>query len=386
MKILWLCSWYPNKLKPFEGDFIQRHAKAVSLIHDVRVIFIKKDEFGVITKTSREDVTTNENLTETIIYYNPVKTGIGPIDKIISDYQYKKLYKQILKKYLEENEKPPIVHLHVAMKAGIIALWLKKKYNIPFVLSEHWTGYYKPALDNIYNRGLIFKYLTKQVLSNTTMLLPVTKDLGETINQDIVKATYTVIPNAVNTDLFYYKPVQNKKIRFIHLSSMNYHKNIGGIIRGVKLLADEGWDFELKMIGSVNGSFIELAGQLNLIGEFIEFKNEIPYEEVANEMQLSNALVLFSRVENLPCVILEALCCGLPVVASEVGGINEVINDQNGILVESKNELQLKEAMKKMILNYSNYNRQEIAGDAKNKFSYTVVGKQFNEIYAGFIK
>jgi L-malate glycosyltransferase len=76
----------------------------------------------------------------------------------------------------------------------------------------------------------------------------------------------------------------------------------------------------------------------------------------------------------------------MPVVSSEVGGINEVINDKNGILVKSENELQLKEAMKKMILNYADYNRQAIADDAKAKFSYAVVGKQFTEIYEGLIK
>jgi hypothetical protein len=40
--ILWLVSWYPNKLKPFDGDFIQRHAKAVSLFQTLQLFILKK--------------------------------------------------------------------------------------------------------------------------------------------------------------------------------------------------------------------------------------------------------------------------------------------------------------------------------------------------------
>ena len=49
-KILWLCSWYPNKMEPFNGDFIKRHAEAVSLYEDVQVIYVVRDVNGKVTK------------------------------------------------------------------------------------------------------------------------------------------------------------------------------------------------------------------------------------------------------------------------------------------------------------------------------------------------
>ena len=117
-----------------------------------------------------------------------------------------------------------------------------------------------------------------------------------------------------------------------------------------------------------------------------EMQGELSYAEVAQEMKLSSALIMFSRYENQPCVIVEALCCGLPVISSSVGGIPEIINDANGMLVSSENENELIHAMKQMIQNYRQYNRKQMADDAAKKFSYGAVGKEITAVYKGIMK
>ena len=52
-EILWLPSWYPNKLAPFEGDFIQRHAQAAALYNKIYVIKVVADDRAMITKKLR---------------------------------------------------------------------------------------------------------------------------------------------------------------------------------------------------------------------------------------------------------------------------------------------------------------------------------------------
>ena len=108
---------------------------------------------------------------------------------------------------------------------------------------------------------------------------------------------------------------------------------------------------------------------------------EISYEQVGMELRKADALVMFSMYENMPCVILEALCTGIPVIASEVGGIKEVINPENGILVEAGKEEMLFEAMKEMILKYTLYEKAFISRKATQEFSYETIGKQIVEIY-----
>ncbi len=102
---------------------------------------------------------------------------------------------------------------------------------------------------------------------------------------------------------------------------------------------------------------------------------------MAEYLGMADALVMFSRYENLPCVILEALCSGLPVISTDVGGIREVINNENGILIASEKEDKLFDAMNNMLNNLDKYDKEKIASAAKEKFNYHAVGNQFNEAY-----
>ncbi len=379
--ILWLASWYPNALTPYDGDFIQRHARAVSRFQEITVIHIKKDEEGIITKDVKIVSSSIKSLHEIIVFYHSPKTKFRFLNRLLSSIKYKKIYRQVLGKYIKENGKPALVHVHVALKAGLLALYLKKKMNIPFIVTEHWSGYFKEAKVNIYNSGFLIRNYTKRVLSNASLLLPVTQKMGEVINKTVTKIPYEVVPNVVDTTVFYYERFTNKKFRFIHASSLNYYKNPEGIIRAVKYLADEGIEFEFLFIGWVTQELIALADQHLLTGKYIFFKDPVSYAEVAAEMQQASSLVLFSRIESLPCVLLEALCCGLPVISSDVGGINKVINKRNGLLVESENEIQLAQAMKQMILNFDLYDRPHISKKASAAFNYETVGKQISAIY-----
>ncbi|MEJ7684379.1 MAG: glycosyltransferase family 4 protein [Segetibacter sp.] len=65
------------------------------------------------------------------------------------------------------------------------------------------------------------------------------------------------------------------------------------------------------------------------------------------------------------------------VIATDVGGIPEVITAHNGILVTSENELQLLQAMIEMIENYKAYDKIQISKMAKEKYNYKTIGKDY---------
>lgn len=375
--VLWLVSWYPGKTDQFNGDFIERHARAVAAFTPIVIIFVTKDD-SLIKGSFVIEKEITENLTVYRGYYGPSRFPLS--EKVYSSFRYFYLQKKIFNQIRKGRGLPDLVHVHIAFKAGVFARYLKSKYRVPYIITEHWTGYYKKSPNSIYKAGFFPKQLTKWVLKGSSLLLPVANKLGETINQ-LTPVKYKVIPNVVDTGLFFYKPSVFQKTRFIHPSTMSYVKNPEGILRVAVELHQEGYEFELVMVGGVSDSLLELAKKSGALDQYLFFKKEIPYTQVATEMQNSSALILFSRFENLPCVILEALCCGLPVISTDVGGIKEVVNETNGILMKSEDEKALKNAFREMVDNYHLFDRRQIALDAVATFAYTIIGRQIFDTY-----
>lgn len=368
LKVIWLCSWYPNNENKFRGDFIQRQAIATSAYCNLEIVHIA--ESNTVANTIKQ---VNENLREHL-FYIPKK------NKILFWIQWIRIHEQYIKNYILQNGKPHAVHVHVAMPSGIIAWWWKKKYKIDFLLSEHYGIYNYDVNDHIRTRSFLFQLLTKKILRNCRKLITVSNSLGNDINKMVVEKEFSVIPNVVNTNLFSYENNTNEIFTFIHVSNMVALKNVKGILQACEMLYNHNYTFQLILAGAKPIELIELLHQLKCKNA-IQFYDELPYDGIASLVKKSNAGVLFSMSETQSCVILEWLCSGLPVITSKVGGAKELIDEINGYTVEAGNIEQLFVAMKNMIDNYRHFNRKEISEKAKNKYSYESVGSKINAAY-----
>jgi len=141
-------------------------------------------------------------------------------------------------------------------------------------------------------------------------------------------------------------------------------------------------DFKVHLVG--NG-YVEqhqaYARKLGIPDKVLKIQGETPNAEVARMMQEQDLFLLFSHYENLPCVIIEALASGMPVISSDVGGISEMINKNNGLLVKAGEEEQLLKALNQILDNLSHYDPQQIRNAAVQRYSYQQVGRQYLEIY-----
>ena len=383
--ILWLASWYPSKIAPFDGDFIQRHAKAVALTQPVHVVHVVKDEQGIVCNRLVAEDTQKGNLRETVIYYKPFKTGLKPVDKLISFVTYYRVYSSYLKKHIEKHGKPALVHLHVVMRAGMMALWLQRKYSLAYVVTEHWTGYNRQAAENFYRKNLFFRYVTKMVFRQASLFLPVSNDLARTVIRDIQPVEYSVVHNVADTSLFYDSNFQPPVFRFVHVSSMTFQKNIPGLLRCLNRLLLRPMDWEFVMIGPADEKIKHFSNELGL-QQKVSWLGELSYEKVANQMRQASACVLFSRYENLPCVLIEAACCGIPVIAPRLGGTTEIVDDFNGLLISAGSEDQLLQAMVNMRENYNKYDKKKISDTAAGLFSYENTGKKITATYRNILR
>ena len=120
---------------------------------------------------------------------------------------------------------------------------------------------------------------------------------------------------------------------------------------------------------------------MNIPAGIILFEGEKTTNEVAQLMREHDCFLLFSNYENLPCVVVECLTMGLPVIGTNVGGVSEMINTDNGIVIEAKDEVALLESLNILINNINTYDTSKIAKRAKKIYSYETVGQQFFDIY-----
>ena len=335
-------------LSPFEGDFIQRHAETVAQFIPVHVLFIVKDRDGLITRDTKIEESTLGNLKQTIIYYYSPRKKIKLLDGYLSRKRFNRTYKSYLDNQFRINGKPTGVHVHVIYRAGLIASWIKTRFRLDYYITEHWAGYDKSNYDNFFTRPQRFKRATLKILRGSKCVVPVSIDLGKKLQTLVPSIKLKIIPNTVDVNQFYPGDIQ-KAFRIAHyVSSYKGQKNTEGLLRALNRLKEIRTDWDCIIYGPMNDELREMIKNFNLESKVVA-TGQISYQRVAEELRFSSVFISFSNFENQPCSILEALCCGVPVISTNVGGIPEIINERNGILVEPRNEQQLLEAIKKMM-------------------------------------
>lgn len=380
LNVLFLNSWYPNTVLPFNGNFIQQHARAVALFCNVACLQVETREQQEDFKISKEY---SEGVLEVIIYVKKTDGLFGFLQKVnLKRKAYLKGYKLIK----QELGSVDITHLNVVLTAGLFALYLKRKYQIPFIVTEHSTRYLAIRKDghNLKERKII-----RKVLQKASKICPVSKDLEEAMLQSGYKGDYHVIPNVVNTKYFKFNKLGEPNFtKILHVSSLKKkHKNWVGILNVVKALSLKRNDFSLTIVSDGNLDPVKkYAEELEIGATILEIIGQKTIPEIGEIMQHYDVFLLFSNFENLPCVIAEALVSGMPVISSNVGGIKEMVTKKNGVLVEAGNEKQLQQELLLFFDEKSKFDRLKIAKEAKQKYSYEAVAKQYISIYNKVLK
>ncbi len=377
IKALWLCSWYPNRTYPTSGSFIRRQLKTVQPFCDVAVIFVTEDKN---VKKIEVDIIDDDGIL-TFIAYTPNTSSL-----LCKLFYFVKAYIKLFQRLLKSWGIPSIVHLNVVYPAGLYALILNTFRRIPFVISEH-SSIYRPERQ-AYN-GFFLKNMTHICFKRASSVIALT-DFNIKIMREVrhlENRNYLVLPNVVDTSLF--TPIENSKISndvftFLHISGLHDSiKNISGILRSIGKLSLIRQDFIVNVFGDIGECppYLILAQELNILHKFITFSAEIPLTDVAVQMQKADTFILFSHVEGLPCVILEAMATGLSVIATETGGISEWVTPETGILLNIGDEAGLVEAMNYMIDNQDKYAPSVIRSKIVEKCSVEVVGKAIVSAY-----
>ena len=341
---------------------------------DVTVLYVTADATLPSGKVIRDE-SIQGGIREVRIYFG--KSSIG----LVNAWRYLKHYLHAVK-FLEA---PDLVHVHVLSRTAIPALWLKYTRNTPYLVTEHWSRYLPQNVAKGAYRGWLRKRFTKLVVKNAKCITTVTQNLAIAMQQLGLKNRYVVTPNVADCGLFHLEEKTTQKdFDFVHVSCFDEPaKNIKGIVDAFAEYVRLGLKGSLTIIGDGPDykSVFSYAEATKLIGSRISFTGLMEGEELASRMRKADVLVMFSNYENLPCTIVESLCCGVPVISTDVGGIAEYVNKENGILIPPRNITELVNAMRNMATGIYASKKQEIANYGSQHFSMESISQNFKQHY-----
>lgn len=372
LKVMHFAGWYPTKRNPVSGIFVREHVKATALYNDVVVLHSEGIEKGIRGLYRVED-NVEDGIRTIRVWHRK-----SPFPKTTYFFYLWSVF-CVFRKLLKEGFKPDILHAHV-YSAGVPAVLIGRIYGIPVVVTEHFSGFPRGLV-----RG-VEKIKAKFAFEHADVVCPVSEDLRNHIKRLGIKARFQVIPNVVNTSFFF--PLEdnitmgNSKKRLLLVALLVPIKGVPYLLEALAILREKCDDFVLDIVGDGpnRSEYEELTRKLGL-QDVVRFHGLKSKQEVADFMRQADIFVLPSEWENLPCVIIEAMASGLPVVATNVGGIPEMVSDEVGILVQPGDARDLAEALGHILEHLDQYQSGKIAGQAKQRFSYTAVSQMLVNLY-----
>ena len=364
MFVVHIPSWFPIPEKPLNGNFIFRHIE--SLGGGVQSVILHHLHDGFMPAVP-DNTTLFPVKTDGVAKFGLFRAYMTAFDDLIRQYG-----------------KPDILHLHVALPLGPVAARICRKHRIPLVVSEHWTGYLPMNRSNL---SFTEKVMLWQTFRHATHVTAVSQNLLDNIGLTVpaaAKKPQTVVGNVVDSDLFSLKDslsLQEKK-RILHVSTLeNNAKNIMGILHAVDALSRQRNDFELNIVHDFQNILAETYVRERGLGSIVHFLGRKTSAEIADLLHQSAFFLLFSNFENQPCVLLESFSTGTPVVTTPVGGIPEITNPDNALLVAPQDEAQLVDKMNVMLNTTDHYQSALIRQRALEICSSDVVGNKWLDVY-----
>jgi glycosyltransferase involved in cell wall biosynthesis len=359
---------------------VENHGKAVNLLENVVVLFVHSDPKA--EKKYRLFVTNEMGFPVVRVYFRKPKW----FSKLRTPLRYWTAQNKAFRYVVQHYGKPDICHVHVLSRTGLFALYLKTFHRLPFLITEHWSGY---TSANPEFKGTLRKWFTRLLIRQAKRVTVVSHYLQQEMLNHRLHGRYVVIPNVVDTQLF--QPQTDLRTKnnattkkFYHISTLQEKvKNFSGIVKCFNELIKQGEKVELHVIGDGDELHEQQkrVEQLGLLQNGIYFYGDCSLQEVANHLAKACSLVLFSHHETQSVVLLEAYACGVPVIATAVGGIPEHLDESRGVLIAPGDQQALQAAVQRMIEGYSQYDAEKMRAYAHAHFNEERIAKDFSTLY-----
>ena len=373
MIILILTHSYPDTINRWRGVFIQEQARALSTIHKIIVVYFKVDyahlaPFSKYTFIKRK----NNRITE----YELTTARSFPV---LNQLKYLSNTYSFIKKEILRNYKIDIIHSHLSYPAGFLGTIIYKRKGIPDILTEHSTI-------SKYSRSFIHKVCVKYTLKNSRGLACVSNALKKELST-VTDREISVIHNVIDIDKF--KLAESHPDKVINIGFLgglsNTNKGLDLLLKAVSILKNKDIVLHIGGKGTLQDSYHKMSEDIGISGN-CRFYGEIPPEKVTDFYSKLNIFVLSSRYETFGIVVVEAMACGLPVIATKCGGPEEIITPSTGLLVSKDNAEELAEAIFFMSSKLKMYDRAAIRNYANDTFGQSAFLAKISSAYKNLME
>ena len=238
--------------------------------------------------------------------------------------------------------KPDIVQVFFGIPAGGGAYLLQKFKNVPYVVFLGGRDVPRPNPDPPYYRWLylLLKPIIRAIWDNAAAVVACSDGLRDLAHITDTNLKIDVIPDGL--DLASFESTQRKKnpktVRCLAIGRLIPRKGFQFLIQALpKILDKVQHDFQIEIVGDgpYREELVELAENLG-VTSYVRFTGTVPYSELPQKYREANIFILPSLAEGMPLVVLEAMGTGLPIIASRVQGIDELVaEDVNGALFDA---------------------------------------------------
>jgi glycosyltransferase involved in cell wall biosynthesis len=379
--ILHLVTWYPSSENPADGIFIKRQIQLLAAESNYRHIVIRKNPkpvsvTGHLLSLAAGLNTENENGLQMISL--PAKSRL--YKRLF--WRYQRTIEQRILSNLVRKIKPSLLHLHVVYGFAHEALFIKKQFGVPFIISEHMGPF---PFEWLQDKETIIK----KPIEAASAVVAVSWAQAKQI-ESFTGITPVIIPNVVNENEFYYKgadAIKNEK-DIVELVFVGIYTEAKGADYLLKVFPYP--NCHLNLVGSATPERIGYLTQQvteSGIDHDVKFHGLLSPAALCALYQQSDFYVCSSQWESFGLSVLEALFTGLPALSTNCGGVNDFINSQNGILIlnDQKNETLLN-GLLQMMATLSSFNRKVIAANVRKDFSKAVIKEKYNKIYTTILQ
>ena len=398
LKILILTHAFPTKHNPIASTFLLNQLEELKKYCNVKVIY----PYGYVPKIKilnpyyRFSQMPNEEIINGIQVYHPKYLMIP---RMIFGTKFLNLYLSIesIFSYLLSRKtaskitqewNPDIIHMHGSLSEGWLGKMLKKKYKKPLLVTVYGEDITRLS------KEIFSAPITKSNLNASDAIISQSEFLRKEIESLGVKSKkFFIIP--MGAKLGWFKPKDKIKIRkelslekdkkiILFVGHLIPRKGVEYLIRAVKLLSEKDENILCLVIGrgELEESLKKLTSELNL-NNHISFLGMKTNKEIAPYMNACDVFALPSLNEGLPVVLCEALACGKPVVATNVAGTPELVNNGVGFLVKPKDIDGLAEKIKLAL--YKKWDTKKLLQKASG-FSVSASAKKLMKVYEEFAK